>query len=358
MIHGELELDKFSPIFDKTSIVGNYYNLYNKNFENTTLFKFFANRVNYAWMGDISNFILDNYFMNTTQYNQNGKNINDIYNINVNSSDNVDSDCDKNLIAYFQCQIQKQIISNSNNTSSSNISNQSIISLSSMTVQQNSTYNNSLKDLYNNVYILKNHIYQLRIIIRPVTWLEAFKSNAFGMNQYFIICFIFLLILSIFYFIHYFLHTLSFSDKIFKFYHDFIEQKIDSLKFYELYKKSTFKLMTPINIIFNNILAHLIVTIPISFIIFLFYSIFISSGAFDTVACLYTLKSSDFQNKNDPAVQQLILANILSRFGLGILLLGFCLLFLGAFTIKPDPIPEILEKKIIDEVQLKLVNLF
>ena len=187
--------------------------------------------------------------------------------------------------------------------------------------------------------------------------MEALQYNSsFSLSQYFILICIFLVIISLFYYLYYLLHQFEFSESIFRFYKDFIEQKIESLKFYEMYKKASVKIFVLINIILNNFMAYLIMTIPITIIIGLFITIFKSSHIFDVLPVYYMQKTSDFQDTTDPAVQKLILANIVSRLGLAILLLGFCLLIIGGFVIRPEPIQEIIDKKLVDEMGLKLAN--
>lgn len=78
IINGLLELDEFSQIPDKSQIYTFYNNLFNLNLtspidENllvnrTKLYEFFAQSTNQAWMQDISNFILQNIYTNTTQF--------------------------------------------------------------------------------------------------------------------------------------------------------------------------------------------------------------------------------------------------------------------------------------------------
>ena len=78
IINGMLDLDDFSQIPDKSQIYTFYSNLFNLNLSipvdetlllnKTKLFEFFAQGSNQAWMQDISNFILQNVYSNTTQF--------------------------------------------------------------------------------------------------------------------------------------------------------------------------------------------------------------------------------------------------------------------------------------------------
>jgi hypothetical protein len=78
IINGMLDLDDFSQIPDKSQIYTFYSNLYNLNLSNpvdeiqllnkTKLYEFFAQATNQGWMQDISNFIMQNVYSNTTQF--------------------------------------------------------------------------------------------------------------------------------------------------------------------------------------------------------------------------------------------------------------------------------------------------
>jgi hypothetical protein len=257
------------------------------------------------------------------------------------------------LAAYLSCLSAAKFTSISSSFSQTITQPLNLTGLQDISYYDYSNYRNSLKELTNNAYILDKHIYRLRVIIRPANWMEALNYHAFSLTEYFVVFLLLLLILTAVYFVYHLLHLLPISAFLFTFYKDFTESKIEGKKFYEKYRRSNKNFGALLSLVLNSVTAFFIITIPIGIVMNVVIPIFALTKLFDTLPSNYMQKSSDFNNTDDPAVQKMILANILSRIGIGIFLMGFGFLVLGGSAIKPDPLNEMVEKKLITDNFIK-----
>jgi len=170
-----------------------------------------------------------------------------------------------------------------------------------------------------------------------------------------------LCIISVLYFFYLALHLVPFAQKIFNFL-EVPDTKVADFKFFKDFaERSSVKI--GINVIMNTLFGFVVVVIPVLiFNAFLFY-FFGMSGIFAVFPSIYTEKfdeSASISTKIDvkslsDLAKQTLMRNIVGRYGLSLFYFGIFLYFLLSKSNNPEPEAEILERNLIEGIDLKRV---